>query len=151
MGSALCKHEPLPPAPGGNLRQAREVRGFDLHIAAKKFDTVPEHLRAVEENEALFTKPMRERAMIVYGFPSHFFDREVKNDFRFYHVTGEAVEQCANCAYIADYLCDFPMGKGKTCDAPLCEDHANDHGEDLHFCPSHEVIAVKMAQEHSAQ
>lgn len=30
---------------------------------------------------------------------------------------------CA-CGYLADYLCDWPMGEGKTCDAPLCEDHA---------------------------
>jgi hypothetical protein len=33
---------------------------------------------------------------------------------------GDGVEAC-RCGYEAEYLCDFPMGKGKTCDAKLCE------------------------------
>lgn len=31
---------------------------------------------------------------------------------------------CSVCGLVADHLCDFPMGKGNTCDAMLCEVHA---------------------------
>ena len=34
-----------------------------------------------------------------------------------------ASELCA-CGVFAEYLCDYPLGKGKTCDAPLCATHA---------------------------
>lgn len=36
----------------------------------------------------------------------------------------DAIQPCSTCHYLAEYLCDWPMGKGKTCDALLCEDHA---------------------------
>jgi hypothetical protein len=56
---------------------------------------------------------------------------------------GEIVVQCASCAFVAEYLCDYPMGDGKTCDAPLCESHGIEQGaewDDLHFCPQHSLI-----------
>jgi len=40
-----------------------------------------------------------------------------------------------NCA--ADFLCDHPVGSGKTCDLPLCRDHAQRVGPDYHLCPIH--------------
>lgn len=39
-------------------------------------------------------------------------------------ICGESVVNCQFCIYVADFLCDWPMGKGKTCDAPLCSEHA---------------------------
>src|SRR5262245_37730101 len=41
------------------------------------------------------------------------------------------------CGQIAEYLCDEPMGKGKTCDLPLCEACKVSIGEDLDLCPVH--------------
>jgi hypothetical protein len=41
------------------------------------------------------------------------------------------------CGYFADLLCDYPMGGGKTCDAPLCPDCAHEVGEDRHLCLIH--------------
>lgn len=46
------------------------------------------------------------------------------------------------CDFEADYLCDEPMGGGKTCDMPVCEAHAEYIGQDLacddlHLCPTH--------------
>jgi hypothetical protein len=61
-----------------------------------------------------------------------------------------------SCGYLAEFLCDFPMGDGKTCDALLCPDCAMSlvaeltplkerrHGlDDLHLCPAHYAIASK--------
>lgn len=86
-------------------------------------------------------------------------------------ICGPGVTPCSSCAYVADYLCDYPLGGGKTCDAPLCEDHALPPGimvhpldditsrrmpdlaatrqrqaqivNDLHFCPAHWVAMQK--------
>jgi hypothetical protein len=76
-------------------------------------------------------------------------------------VHGDGVEPCSCCAVIAEFACDFPLGKGKTCDAPLCVDHAilqgrspanqprlfvdeideTDPDEMVHFCPVHHLMA----------
>lgn len=78
-------------------------------------------------------------------------------------VDGDGIEPCSCCGVVAEYLCDFPLGKGKTCDARLCEDHAilqgrrpsnqltlfqdepagMDDDDALHFCPTHDLIARK--------
>lgn len=41
------------------------------------------------------------------------------------------------CAGISAYLCDWPTGDGKTCDAPLCEAHAHQVGKNKHYCQGH--------------
>jgi hypothetical protein len=52
---------------------------------------------------------------------------------------GEGVEYepCRNCGINSGYYCDFPVGEGKTCDAPLCEVHAYEVGENIHYCKGH--------------
>jgi hypothetical protein len=45
-------------------------------------------------------------------------------------ICGESIEACSICGFLAEHLCDFPMGKGKTCDAPLCREHAIPAGEE---------------------
>lgn len=57
---------------------------------------------------------------------------------------GEGVAACA-CGYFAEYLCDFPMGGGKTCDAPLCEDCARHPGPIVH--PLDEITARRLPEE----
>ena len=50
-----------------------------------------------------------------------------------------------NCGRWADFLCDYPLGDGKTCDAPLCAKHAIQQGaewEDIHFCRAHALMAA---------
>ena len=44
---------------------------------------------------------------------------------------------CHDCGYVSDYLCDYPVGYGKTCDRPMCEKHAHEIGPDLHYCQAH--------------
>lgn len=50
---------------------------------------------------------------------------------------GKLGPHCADCSWVSGYLCDYPVGKGKTCDRPLCEDHANEVAPDLHYCNVH--------------
>ena len=55
------------------------------------------------------------------------------------HVCGKLGKHCADCAGVSGFLCDFPVGKGKTCDRPMCERHACEIGPDLHYCSTHEI------------
>ena len=43
---------------------------------------------------------------------------------------------CKVCGKTAGLLCDFPTGRGKTCDAPLCSDCVSKVGG-ADFCPEH--------------
>ena len=43
---------------------------------------------------------------------------------------------CA-CGCVAEILCDYPMGRGKTCDIALCESCAREVGDDRHLCLLH--------------
>lgn len=78
-------------------------------------------------------------------------------------VRGTGLKTCSvrGCFVLQEFLCDYPMGKGKTCDAPLCRRHAmlqahrmpvnlpglfDETEEDLDerridFCPVHDAIA----------
>jgi hypothetical protein len=44
-----------------------------------------------------------------------------------------SVRSCA----ISSYLCDWTMDDGRTCDAPLCPEHAHEIGPDRHLCGLH--------------
>jgi hypothetical protein len=39
-----------------------------------------------------------------------------------------------------DYLCDYPMGGGATCDAPLCERCRAHVGDELDLCREHHAL-----------
>lgn len=53
---------------------------------------------------------------------------------------------CVQCHDMSEYLCDFEVAKGVTCDAPLCKDHAHEVGPDRHYCSRHlaEMNAVPL-------
>lgn len=46
-------------------------------------------------------------------------------------------EVCGVCGFIADYLCDYPVCKNKTCDKPLCRECRRNVGIELDYCPAH--------------
>ena len=50
---------------------------------------------------------------------------------------GDLGPHCAECADAADHLCDYPVGRKKTCDRNLCEVHANEIAPNLHYCAAH--------------
>lgn len=51
--------------------------------------------------------------------------------------TSNPVVPAQRCCGISLYLCDWVLPSGKTCDAPLCTEHAITTGPDKHLCPRH--------------
>lgn len=51
------------------------------------------------------------------------------------------------CMAISQYLCDAELSDGKTCDAPLCDQHAKQVGKDRHLCPRHAAEHAKQVPE----
>lgn len=50
---------------------------------------------------------------------------------------GEFGPHCVDCAAVGDFLCDYPVGDGKTCDRPMCDDHAHEIAPEIHYCDAH--------------
>jgi hypothetical protein len=46
-------------------------------------------------------------------------------------------KRCHFCNRFADKLCDFPVRRGKTCDADICSRCATSIGDNLDYCPRH--------------
>ena len=44
------------------------------------------------------------------------------------------------CQLMAEIMCDYPMGEGKSCDIPLCREHAFHLGQGFHLCPFHKRL-----------
>lgn len=47
------------------------------------------------------------------------------------------LDVCSDCGYVADILCDYPVGDGMTCDRNLCPFCAVEVAPDLHYCKPH--------------
>lgn len=50
---------------------------------------------------------------------------------------GELGQHCADCSWVGDTLCDYPVGHDKTCDRVMCEDHGIEVAPDVHYCAAH--------------
>ncbi|HEX8554289.1 MAG TPA: hypothetical protein VF695_06245 [Sphingomonas sp.] len=55
-------------------------------------------------------------------------------------ITGDLGPHCTECAAVGDNLCDYPVGDDKTCDRPLCDDHAKGVAGDTHYCRDHYIM-----------
>ena len=53
---------------------------------------------------------------------------------------GGRKRRCTFCMNWATVLCDYPRGGKRTCDKPLCPDHADRVGENQDFCWNHEPL-----------
>jgi hypothetical protein len=53
------------------------------------------------------------------------------------HPHSNPVAPSIRCMAISTYLCDHELSDGKTCDAPLCAEHATAIDTDRHLCPRH--------------
>jgi len=42
------------------------------------------------------------------------------------------------CAAPAQFLCDWKLSDGATCDRPVCARHAEQVAENRHLCPEHQ-------------
>lgn len=47
-------------------------------------------------------------------------------------------QRCSSCGLKCDYLCDWKVGGGKTCDVPICGIHALEVAANKHLCPDHQ-------------
>lgn len=47
------------------------------------------------------------------------------------------IPACVKCRAIADRECDWKIGPGKTCDAPICSDCTTSPAPDKDLCPRH--------------
>lgn len=65
----------------------------------------------------------------------------------FFHICGSLGPHCAECADVAENLCDYPVGKNKTCDRKLCGQHSNEVAPDIHYCTAHFKHWIKFEQE----
>ena len=61
---------------------------------------------------------------------------------------GDLGEYCAadGCMASTDFLCDYPVGDGRTCDLPLCRSHAYQVGDDVHYCPNHFLLHIHLSR-----
>jgi hypothetical protein len=57
-------------------------------------------------------------------------------------IHGNLGAHCSECCASADYLCDFPVQMGRTCDLPLCASHAYELAPEIHYCPNHLQMQV---------
>lgn len=50
---------------------------------------------------------------------------------------GDLGPHCADCGAVGNYLCDYPVGDGKTCDRNVCNRHAHEIAPNMHYCDQH--------------
>ena len=48
-----------------------------------------------------------------------------------------------NCTKPSTIECDWPAAEGKTCDKPVCGDHAEQVGPNKHWCRDHSIEHAK--------
>ncbi len=53
---------------------------------------------------------------------------------------GDLGPHCTECAAPGNNLCDYPVGNDKTCDRPLCDEHARLAASDTHYCRDHWIM-----------
>ena len=76
------------------------------------------------------------RSIIVNGFPAIVCGPEPRRK-----------KCCApNCMQAGKLLCDWKIGGGKTCDKPICPDHAQHVGDDKDLCPEHQEAFVRWLE-----
>lgn len=56
------------------------------------------------------------------------------------HIKGDLGPHCTECSAPGDNLCDYPVGEGKTCDRPLCDEHCTEVAPDVHYCRGHFIM-----------
>ena len=55
-------------------------------------------------------------------------------------INGDLGAHCTECLGVGDNLCDYPVGDAKTCDRPLCDEHAHGVAGDTHYCRDHFIM-----------
>lgn len=50
---------------------------------------------------------------------------------------------CSRCRRVGEFLCDFPVGGGRTCDRPVCKAHRHPVAPGVDYCTVHAVNAPR--------
>lgn len=122
---------------GVMLRMARESKGYELEDLAKNTGIRKDHLVEIEEGLCQPTQYEVSQIMeciVVYLERFYHFETFVKSDMVF--VCGKGIQACDNCGQVSDYLCDYPVGDGKTCSLHICK-QCRIHIGRYDFCPIH--------------
>lgn len=137
--------------PHTRYQEAREARGVTLQELHLRTRIPLTRLRAFENLDLPVQANASEIAMLcmVLHFPKAFFLKEPRRETHEGWICGDGVELCGfpGCGYISDWLCDWPIGGGKTCDMPLCDHHRCAQGTDeepFDLCPQHAAMAAGM-------
>ena len=69
-----------------------------------------------------------------------YFERRKDGGIMF--LCGDLGQHCAagECAAVSGYICDYPVGEGRTCDLPLCASHAYEVVPNIHYCQGHLLL-----------
>lgn len=115
-----------------------EARGVTIAKLYRKFPGLQEARNHHEEVD--FTTQLEVSEWL--EFPLPFFYRHTIPDRRGVIMCGPGLVPCEFCGEAADFRCDFPIGKGRTCDLPLCTEHKThlpDVGTGIDYCPHHQA------------
>ena len=127
---------------GVMLHMARESEGFTLEELAEKTGIRRDHLVEIEEG---LCQPTQYEVSCIMGHITGFlesfyhFETFIKDKPCVIFVCGEGITACSNCGQVSEFLCDYPVGEGKTCDLPICK-QCRTHVGKYDFCPVHEEI-----------
>ena len=127
---------------GRLLRQAREFEGFEFDEFAKKTGFGTQRLNDLESGlrQPSETELTTITEFITSFLKSFYYQKTIlleKPNITF--MCGSGIVPCASCGQVADYLCDYPVGDGKTCSLPICNE-CRTHVGQYDFCPVHKVI-----------
>lgn len=71
--------------------------------------------------------------------PCHHFKLDDGTTAIVYSRVARKGKRCRWCTAPHTLLCDWKLGGGKTCDKPICGNHAQEVGADKHLCPDHQA------------
>jgi hypothetical protein len=117
-------------SPPTTLRELTEAAGFESDF--------PE----LERRRYLESKGMSQRQVesVLRDQRRAWDDRQdsiVEHDGGPNFLCGDLIVPVCKCGIASDYLCDYPMGRGKTCDLSLCPNCSRHVGEELDLCEIH--------------
>jgi hypothetical protein len=128
------------------IEEACNARGMTL---AKLYRKIPSLLESVRHREPIGIATQFEISILL-DFPLPFFYHiNIPDQKRQIMMCGSGIVPCAFCSKVSDFYCDAPIGKGRTCDLPLCIDHKYhrpDIGVDIDYCPHHKHMGKEIKQ-----
>lgn len=120
------------------VKLARESRKISIEELAKKTNERVDYWREIELGIRIaIEKDLNSIEFLDYPREFYYRQTELLDTPNRIFVCGDGVQPCHSCGKVADWLCDYPVGVGKTCDLPIC-DQCRTHVGIYDFCPIHQ-------------